>query len=223
MSTAVIDEVDSPTVADLLEKLGNVPANRVRLRPPPGQATERDVLEIHARTKRLCELIDGVLVEKATGLRESFLAMYIGQVLWNFVMPRRLGIITGEAGMMRLESGRVRMPDVAFISWDQLPERRVPREPIPSLYPDLAVEVLSDSNTLQEMEIKRRDYFAAGTRIVWQVDPDLRTIEVFIDVDQRQILKVPQSLDGGKVLPGFVLPLEEIFGQLDKQAPPANG
>ena len=106
MSTAVIDTIESPTVADLLEKLGSVPANRVRLRPPPGQATERDVLQIHAQTKRLCELIDGVLVEKPMGLRRSFLAMYIGHLLWVFVMPRRLGIITGEAGMMRLESGR---------------------------------------------------------------------------------------------------------------------
>src|SRR5262249_60651667 len=137
-----------------LERLGNVPPSRVRLQPPPGQATEQDVLEIHSRTKRLCELIDGVLVEKPMGLRESFLALFMGRMIGNFVEARDLGLVAGEAGMMRLVSGRVRMPDVSFISWEQIPDRRVPQEPIPNLHPDLAVEVLSESNTPREMEIK---------------------------------------------------------------------
>jgi len=220
MSTAVIDTIESPTVADLLEKLGSVPANRVRLRPPPGQATERDVLQIHAQTKRLCELIDGVLVEKPMGLRESFLAMYIGHLLWVFVMPRRLGIITGEAGMMRLESGRVRMPDVAFVSWAQLPNRRIPTEPIPDLYPDLAIEVLSESNTPAEMDIKRRDFFRAGTSLVWQIDPRARSAEVFTSPSERQVFDSSSVLDGGTVLPGFTLSLAEVFGELDRDFGP---
>src|SRR5688500_454821 len=63
------------TVADLLHRLGDVPAFRVRLRPPPGQATVQDVLDVHAREKRLCELVDGTLVEKGMSYRESALAV----------------------------------------------------------------------------------------------------------------------------------------------------
>jgi hypothetical protein len=79
------------TLADLLERLGGVPLDRVRFHPPPGTATERDVLEIAAREGRLCELIDGVLVEKPVGYGESILASFIIQLLRNFVSPRNLG------------------------------------------------------------------------------------------------------------------------------------
>jgi Uma2 family endonuclease len=223
MATTLVAPPPSENIGELLERLGNVPPSRVRLQPPPGQATEQDVLEIHSRTKRLCELIDGVLVEKPMGLRESFLALFMGRMIGNFVEARDLGLVAGEAGMMRLVSGRVRMPDVSFISWEQIPDRRVPQEPIPNLHPDLAVEVLSESNTPREMEIKRKDYFAAGTRLVWQVNPDQRTVEVFTDVDRSQVLRVPESVDGGEVLPGFLLPLAEIFGRLDRTGPLANG
>jgi hypothetical protein len=61
------------TLADLLEQLGGIAPDRVRFRPAPGTATEKDVLAIHDREGRLCELADGVLVEKAVGLRESLL------------------------------------------------------------------------------------------------------------------------------------------------------
>jgi hypothetical protein len=61
------------TLADLLEQLGGIVPERVRFRPPPGTATEKDVLEVEAHEDRLCELVDGVLVEKAMGWRESIL------------------------------------------------------------------------------------------------------------------------------------------------------
>src|SRR5262245_4270146 len=102
MSIAVTDEACEPTVADLLERLGNVSAKRVRLNPLPGLATEQDVLDIHARTKRLYELVDGILVEKVMGYRESFLAMFIGRMIGNFLDQHDLGIVAGADGMMRL-------------------------------------------------------------------------------------------------------------------------
>jgi Uma2 family endonuclease len=218
MAASLAAPPQSENIAELLERLGNVPGWRVRLHPPPGQATERDVLEIHARMKRLCELVDGVLVEKAMEFRESFLAASIIQILGEFVKRHKLGVVTAPDGMMRLASGRVRMPDVSFVSWDQLPNRRVPAEPIPDLYPDLAVEVLSESNTPAEMAIKRRDYFAAGTRLVWQVDPVNRTVGVFTAPDQSIIRDATSVLDGGEVLPGLAVPLADLFGELDEQA-----
>jgi Uma2 family endonuclease len=110
--------------------------------------------------------VDGVLVEKAAGLRESFLAIALASLLRGFVRPRNLGLVTGEAGMMRLMTGLVRIPDVAFISWDRLPNRRVPTEPLPDVAPNLAVEVLSTSNTPREMVRKRQEYFAAEVQVV---------------------------------------------------------
>lgn len=205
------------TLADLLAQLGGIAPERVRFRPLPGTATEQDVLDIQAREGRLCELVDGVLVEKGMGFRESFLSMALSAILWGFVKPRNLGLVTGADGMVRLSSGLVRIPDVAFIAWNRLPGRRVPTEPIPGLAPDLVVEVLSESNTEAEMSRKRREYFAAGVRLAWFVDPVARTVTVYTAVDQSTLLHAAHTLDGGAVLPGFALPLQELFDELDRQ------
>jgi Uma2 family endonuclease len=217
MATPTLAAPTYTTVADLLEQLGDIPPQRIRLRPLPGTATEQDVLAIGDREDRLCELVDGVLVEKAMGFRESLLACALIGLVGNFVAPRNLGLVSGEAGTMRLFPGLVRIPDVAFVSWDRLPERRVPAAPIPDLVPDLAVEVLSESNTAAEMARKRREYFAAGVRLVWQVDPASRMVMVYTNVEESTELDEKQTLDGGLVLPGFALPLRELFAELDRQ------
>jgi Uma2 family endonuclease len=205
------------TLADLLAQLGGVAPERVRFRPPPGTATEQDVLDLHDREGRLCELVDGVLVEKAMGFRESCLAVALITLLWSFVRHRNLGLVTSEASLIRLAPGLVRIPDVAFISWERLPDRRMPTEPIPDLAPDLVVEVLSESNTPGEMARKRHEYFAAGVRLVWLVDPVTRTVEVYTTPDQPTVLHKGRTLEGGAVLPGFTLSLQELFAELDRQ------
>src|SRR5258708_1395855 len=86
-------------LADLLEQLGDIPAHRGLFRPRPGDASEADVLSyLEAPRKRICELIDGVLVEKPVGYTESFLTMSLGAMLFNFVDPRNLGIVTTADG-----------------------------------------------------------------------------------------------------------------------------
>jgi Uma2 family endonuclease len=205
------------TVADLLQKLGGVPAERVRLDPLPGTATEKDVLAVERREGRLCELVEGVLVEKVMGLEESFLALRIAFYLQLFLEQHDLGFLGGEAGTLRLMQGLVRIPDVSYISWDQLPQREFPKKAIPNLYPDLAVEVLSPSNTKREMDLKIREYFLAGTRLVWIVNPRKRTVKVYTAPDQSRLLQEEESLDGGDVLPGFRLEIHEIFAKVRRE------
>src|ERR1700693_365569 len=119
------------TMADLLEQL-HVPPERILLRPPPGKATEKDLL----KTPRLCELIDGVLVEKAMGFYESSLAAVLVHILITFVEKNNLGIVLGEGGLMRVSAGQVRIPDVAFYSWNQFPNKLLPEGQILDLVPD---------------------------------------------------------------------------------------
>ena len=198
------------TVADLLERFGPMPAKRIRTNPPPGTATEQDVMDIESQESRLCELVDGVLVEKTVGYYESHLAMRLGHFLTGFVEQNHLGVVAGEAGTLRLAPGLVRIPDVSFTSWDQLPGRRIPREPIADLAPDLAVEVISPSNTAPEMERKLQDYLAAGTRLVWYVLPVPQEVHVYTG-ERHDVLTIDQELSGGDVLPGFALPLRRLF------------
>jgi Uma2 family endonuclease len=205
------------TLADLLKRLGNVPPDRVRLFPPPGTATLQDVIDVEDREGMHCELVEGTLLEKPVGLIESRLAAFLISLLNAFVLPRNLGFVAGEAGTMQLMPGLVRIPDVSFVNWDRLPGRRAPTDPIPLLAPDLAVEVLSRSNTPGEMAAKRRDYFTAGVQRVWEVNPDNRTVAVYTSPTDFTTLGVGDTLDGAPVLPGFTLPLSQLFGELDRQ------
>ncbi|QEH37828.1 hypothetical protein OJF2_64190 [Aquisphaera giovannonii] len=195
------------TVADLLDRLGGIPARRVRLRPTPGTATERDVVAIHDHENRLCELVDGVLAEKVTGFDESIEALLLASALMNYLRVHDLGKVVGADGMMRLIPGLVRIPDVAFLSWGRFPKGRRRRGEIPAVVPDLVVEILSRGNTRKEMARKLGEYFRAGVRLVWYVEPRTKTVRVDSSPDEVVALGEGDSLDGGDVLPGFALPI----------------
>ena len=113
--------------------------------------------------------------------------------------------------MMRILKGRVRIPDVAFVSAARFPDGKSPRGPIPAIAPDLAVEVLSESNTRMEMSIKLQEYFTAGTRLVWYVDPKSKSVDVYTAADRMETLAGDAILTGGDVLPGFQTPVSAIF------------
>jgi Uma2 family endonuclease len=205
------------TLADLLDRLGRVPARRIRYHPFPGTATETDLAKQNAKDGYSCELVDRTLVEKDVSFEASILAMNLAYLLIAFVRPRKLGLVSGEQGMIRLRRGLVRGPDIAFISWKRLPGRRVPRKPIPDLVPDLAIEVLSPGNTKGEMNRKRKEYFHAGVTIVWMVDPRTRTVRVYSSPKDFTEFSETDTLDGAPVLPGFKLRLRELFAELDRR------
>jgi Uma2 family endonuclease len=207
------------TLADALKQLGDIPARRVRMHPPPGTATEDDLLAALDHSNRPCELVDRTLVEKAMGFLESHLAGVIIRLLGNFVEDHDLGIVTAPDGTLRLMPGLVRLPDAAFISWKQLPNRKCPTQPIPQLVPELAVEVVSAGNTRAEMERKLKEYFLSGTQIVWLVDAETRSVDVHTAPDCFVRLCEGEVLDGGTVLPGFQLPLEQLFARVEKRQP----
>ncbi|HLN31126.1 MAG TPA: Uma2 family endonuclease [Gemmataceae bacterium] len=210
------------TIADLLKRLGNIPPERVRFRPAPGTATEQDVLDVEAHENRLCELVEGVLVEKAMGQYESRLAIVLGHFLENFLEEHDLGIVYGADATLRLLPHLVRIPDVCFVSWDKLPDRELPAEPIPDLVPDLAIEVLSESNTKEEMRRKLREYFAVGVRLVWLIDPKTQSADVHTSATKKTAVGPDGSLSGGSVLPGLQINLKTLFVRAGRQRRQAN-
>ena len=209
---------------DVLERIGDIPPERICVDPPPGKATEKDVLRfLHAYNKRLYELVDGVLVEKDMGLVESFVAIDLGKFLGIFLDTHDLGFLAGEGGALRLMPRLVRIPDVSFIAWTQLPTREIPTKPIPDLAPALAVEVISKGNTRGEMERKLRDYFFAGVQLAWLVDPAKRIVTVYTAPDEATVLTEADTLDGGTVLPGFAIPVRQVFARVPRTHGKANG
>jgi Uma2 family endonuclease len=206
------------TLAELHDRLGGIPLERIRVVPPVGTATEKDLTHVLDRENRICELIDGVLVEKTMGYYESMLAVSLIVVLGKFVKDHDLGIVLGEAGTLRILENQIRVPDVSFLSWRHFPGRVLPAEPVPFLAPDLAVEVLSEGNTPGEMDRKLDDFFAAGVILVWFIDPATQSATVYESRSQRTTISLSESLAGGTVLPGFELPLQQLFDKAGRRS-----
>src|SRR5260370_41459336 len=131
------------TLADVVRRLGAIPLDRILMRPYPGSATEEDVIECEARTGRLCELVDGILVEKAVGYYEDRLGVVLVFFLEQFVGENGSGIVLGPAGMIRTEDVQVRMPRLTYFSWAPLPHHGLPPGDFLCPRPELVVENLS--------------------------------------------------------------------------------
>jgi Uma2 family endonuclease len=205
-------------LSDILAELGGIPVDRVHCEPTPGRATIDDLVRLNNSGSQ-CELVDGTLVEKAMGWRESLIALALGSILREYVTANNLGVVTGADCFIQLLGSLVRGPDVAFISWARLPDGQIPQDAIPQIVPDLAVEVISVGNTLTEMSRKRREYFHAGVRLVWMVDPRERTVAVYTSINDYEILDEDQVLRGHDVVPGLEIQLAEVFAELDRQRP----
>lgn len=199
--------------AEWWHALGEVPLERIITDPPPGTATEKDLLWFVDAGDRLVELVGGTLVGKPPGFFEAVIAARVTSALVGFVSPERLGVVTGASGPIRMACGHVRLPTAAFVSMEDLRTRKFPLESIPTLPPKLVVEVLRNGNTDLEMRLKLKEYFESGTRLAWIIDPPKKTLAVYTAATEKpeRVLSEQETVDGGDVLPGFTLRIAELF------------
>ena len=157
----------------------------------------------------LYEVVDGQIVElPPMEAHESELTFSLAFAIEQFVAARRLSKIVVEL-LFRIDVVRnlKRRPDIAFVSAARWPfGKRVPKGEAWEMVPDLAVEVVSESNGAAEIVGKIRDYFHTGTQIVWVIYPETRQMYVYTSVSDVRILLEPAELDGGQLLPDFRLP-----------------
>jgi Uma2 family endonuclease len=203
--------------AEMQELLGGIPLERIRMVPPPGMATEEDALRVQDSEGRTCEVIDGILVEKAMGFFEARVASVLLIIMGKHLDTDDRGIVVGPDGLVRLSKSRLRAPDAAFVRWEKLPGGRIPDAPVPALAPDLAVEVLSRGNTRKEIETKLDEYFAAGVRMAWIIDPRRQTARIYQARDAMREIDVNGRLEAPELLPGFSLQLQELFDRASKR------
>lgn len=161
------------------------------------------------------ELVRGELIRMApAGARHGELAQLLGWHLTGYVRAQRLGkTYAAETGfMLARDPDTVRAPDVSFVRADRLPQG-----PSPDGYldfaPDLAVEVVSPSDRLRAVTQKAMDYLDAGVRAVWLIHPGHRTVTIYYSDRVAHTLSEADTLDGGDVVPGFRLPVAQIFSE----------
>jgi Uma2 family endonuclease len=131
--------------------------------------------------------------------------------LWNHLRAHRLGKVFQEAGYkLTAEPDTVRGPDVSFVARTRLtPGRRYPGYWEGA--PDLAVEVVSPNDSAEDVRVKVAEYLAAGTRLVWVVFPRTQTVTIYRANGTVEERSIGQTLDGEDVVPGFSLPVADIF------------
>jgi Uma2 family endonuclease len=161
----------------------------------------------------LYEVVEGKVVEKIVGASEIEIATLLIEFLAPFVRAHRLGKVLGEM-IFRIDQVKdlQRRPDVSFVSHARWPyHRRVPDVAVWNMVPDIAIEIVSPSNTADHVQEKIHEYFAAGVRRVWVVYPRQREVYVYASSTEIQVLQLGQDLDGGDLIPGFRLPLAALF------------
>jgi Uma2 family endonuclease len=168
---------------------------------------------------KLYEVVDGKVVENPPmGAFESTLASLLARWLAPYADENHLGLVVTETLFLIDPTGNLkRRPDLAFVSVERWPlRRRIPRTEAWEVVPDLAIEVVSLTNTADQVNEKIEDYFRSEVRQVWVVYPSTSKVYIFDSPTTVRILQVGDDLDGGFLLPGFRLPLAVLFGQEDE-------
>jgi Uma2 family endonuclease len=152
-----------------------------------------------------------VVAVSPSNIFSSGIASRIIAIIDTFIEEKGMGMVTGEQGGYEIGAENVFAPDVAYITEAQLAQ--APRSGFAPFAPDLAVEVISPSDSASDVQFKVAAYLSHGTRLVWVVYPDLRMVVVHTASGGRTF-GVEDTLDGGDVLPGFSLPVKRIFSVL---------
>lgn len=162
----------------------------------------------------LYEVVDGQVVEKPMRTYEVWVASRLVRLMNRSNVVNELGQVVSEL-LFLVDAARdlKRRPDVAFISFERWPsDTPVPDVEAWDVMPDLAVELISRSNTAIDVRTKLHEYFKAGVRAVWVIYPKSGEIDVYESPTSIRTLRRDDTLDGAPVLPGFILPLAHLFG-----------
>ena len=180
---------------------------------PPTEVTLSDAELDQLLDQTGAEFIDGQLKEKSMGFKSEAIAIELVIVLGGFVRAAKLGRVFGSATPYRCfpsDPRQVRKPDVSFVAAARLPAGELPEVNAP-FAPDLAVEVVSPTDTYEYLEQKVADYRSAGVRLIWVVNPATRS--VLIRRLDRTCAELDEAgaLDGEDVVPGFTCPVAALF------------
>jgi Uma2 family endonuclease len=175
-------------------------------------ATEDDLLQMPDDGYKY-ELVDGEIIASPSGFYSSAVATRVSHLLQMYTDKNPVGLVAGADAGIRLPDGNVRSPDVSVVRTEKLPEGKPPRT-FGAFAPDLAVEVLSPSDSHRLVADKIGEYLQCGVTLVWLVDPDAQSVTVFRSLTDVQQLKRDDTITADPVLPGFSCPVAGFFHQI---------
>ncbi|PSB12128.1 hypothetical protein C7B61_06645 [filamentous cyanobacterium CCP1] len=162
------------------------------------------------------EVVDGELIDMGnSGAKHGYIAILLSSALFAVVMAQKLGALFDSSTAFKMKNGNKRSPDISFFAKERLQE--LADLPIGFLdgAPDLAIEILSPTNTIEEIDSKLIEYFENGSRLVWVVNPTQHYVLVYRSGQEPdRLLKSSDFLDGEDVIPGFMFPVADLFQKL---------
>jgi Uma2 family endonuclease len=150
-----------------------------------------------------------------SGMEHGYIACLLVAVLTNFVLQHRLGAVCDSSTGFALKSGNIRSPDVSFVARSRLQGLKRPPRGFFAGSPDLAVEILSPNNTVEEIHAKIVEYFDNQTQLVWVIHPDEQFVLVYRQPSPDRLLRPGDELDGNSIVPGFSMPVAQLFESWD--------
>lgn len=156
------------------------------------------------------EYVKGELRVSPAGLKHEEIGIRLASLLLNYVKGSQLGKVYGSSTGYRLPNGNLRSPDVSFVSRERLPGGESP-EGFAHFAPDLAVEILSPSDRMDEINEKIAEYFDNGTILVWVIDPKNQSASVYSSPSDVRVLEANDELMGEDVIPGFRCQVRDLF------------
>ena len=168
------------------------------------------------------ELVDGELVDMDGKPRHGRITLRIGWLVGDYVDAARLPLDVGVNTGFAMSETTLRFPDVHVTSWERLSAYDESAPGWPRLAPDVAIEVVSASNTPAALERKTAEYFAGGSSAVWIADPDPRTVRIRRPGVEDEVFGPEDTLSGDPEIPGFSCAVAVIFAALDHFEPQAT-
>jgi len=162
------------------------------------------------------ELVNGELIIVGnSGMEHGNLGAFLCGLLEIYARRNKLGLTFDSSTAFTMKTGNKRSPDVSFVAKDRLRGlKKLPKGFFQGA-PDLAVEIISPSNTFDEIHTKIVEYFDSGSKLVWVIHPDEESVLVYHKPQPDKLLQRSDSLDGETIIPGFTVPLTELFADLD--------
>jgi Uma2 family endonuclease len=162
------------------------------------------------------ELANGEILDIGnSGMEHGYMACILTIVLGGFIRVNKLGAIGNSSTAFTLKTGNKRSPDFSFISKQRLQGLSRPPRGFFQGSPDLAVEILSPNNTVEEIHDKIVEFFENDTRLVWVIHPDEKYVLVYHSPEPDGFLRAADLLDGEAVVPGFSMAVSELFEEWD--------
>jgi len=163
---------------------------------------------------RKCELVDDELRLTRSGMDHARLGAALATHMGTHAAQHRPGIVCGPNLGCWMRSGNLRCPDLSFTAVARVPRTPEARQGFFRGAPDLAVEIVASTDRPLRLVEKLRDYFESGTRLAWIINPAERNALVYRSPEADRPLRETDPLDGEDVLPGFRLPLAELFAEV---------